>query len=102
MGKARACSGIPLPVKWPPAAPAVAGEALSLYTANLTEGGVIPPQVLIGGMPAGILYFGDAPGYPGFTQVNVQVPDGIAPGSAVAVRLAYLGKWSNLVTIAVR
>jgi uncharacterized protein (TIGR03437 family) len=85
-----------------PAAPAVAGEVLSLYTVNLTEGGVIPPQVFIGGKSAEILYFGGAPGYPGFNQVNVRVPDGVAPGSAVPVRLTYLGRWSNPVTIAVQ
>ena len=83
-------------------APAIPGEALSMYTTNLTEGGVIPPQVFIGGKLAQILYFGDAPGYPGFSQVNVVVPDGIVPGSAVPVRLSYLGRSSNEVTISVQ
>jgi len=85
-----------------PGAPVVAGEALSMYTTNLTEGGVIPPQVFIGGKSAQILYFGDAPGYPGFNQVNVLVPDGSAPGSAVPVCLTYLGRSSNEVTISVQ
>jgi uncharacterized protein (TIGR03437 family) len=83
-------------------APAVAGEALSMYTTNLTEGGVIPPGVFIVGKSAQILYFGDAPGFPGFNQVNVLVPDGTVPGSAVPVRLIYLGRSSNEVTIAVQ
>jgi hypothetical protein len=83
-------------------APAVAGEALSMYTTNLTEGGVIPPEVFIGGKSAQILYFGDAPGFPGFNQVNFRVPDGTVPGSAVPVRLIYLGRSSNEVTIAVQ
>ncbi|HKE24386.1 MAG TPA: kelch repeat-containing protein [Bryobacteraceae bacterium] len=83
-------------------APAIAGEALSMYTTNLTEGGVIPPGVFIGGKSAQILYFGDAPGFPGFNQVNVVVPDGIVPGSAIPVRLIYLGRSSNEVTIAVQ
>jgi uncharacterized protein (TIGR03437 family) len=51
---------------------------------------------------AQILYFGDAPGYPGFNQVNIRVPDGIAPGSAVSVRLICLDRASNEVTIAVQ
>jgi hypothetical protein len=85
-----------------PGLPAMAGEALSMYTTNLTEGGVIPPQVLIGGKSAQTLYFGDAPGYPGFNQVNILVPDGIPPGSAVPVRLSYLGRSSNEVTISVQ
>jgi Galactose oxidase, central domain len=79
--------------------PAIAGEILSMYTREL--GNVIPPQVAVGGRLAEIQYFGDAPGYPGYIQVNFRVPDGITPGSAVPVRLIYLGRSSNEVTIAV-
>jgi len=85
-----------------PVMPAVAGEILSMYTSGLSEGSVIPPQVSIGGSLAQILYFGDAPGWPGFFQVNFRVPNGIAPGSAVPVRLTYLGRPSNEVSIAVQ
>jgi uncharacterized protein (TIGR03437 family) len=70
-----------------------------MYTNNLIEGGVIPPQVVIGGHPAEVLYFGDASGYPGFFQVNFRVPNGVAPGSAVSVRLTYIERPSNEVTI---
>ena len=85
-----------------PVMPAVAGEILSMYTSGLSEGNVIPPQVSIGGRLAQILYFGDAPGWPGFFQVNFYVPNGIAPGSAVPVRLTYLGRSSNEVSISVQ
>jgi hypothetical protein len=78
---------------------AVAGEALAMYTANLAEGGIVPPQVSVGGKLAEVLYFGDAPGYPGYYQVNFVEPDGVAPGSSVTVRLIYLGRASNAVTI---
>jgi galactose oxidase-like protein len=81
--------------------PAVAGEALSMYTTSLADGGVIPPQVAIGGRLAEVLYFG-ASGYPGYNQVNFRVPDGMPPGAAVSVRLTYLGRSSNAVGIGVQ
>jgi hypothetical protein len=80
-------------------APAMAGEILSMYTNGLVEGGVIPPQVAIGGRFAEIQFFGRAPGYPGFDQVNFRVPAAVVPGSAVSVRLIYLGRSSNEMTI---
>ncbi len=82
--------------------PALAGEALSMYTTSLVEGGVIPAQVSVGGRLAEILYFGDAPGYPGYFQINFQVPDGVTPGSSVPVALSYIGRSSNTVMIAVQ
>jgi hypothetical protein len=85
-----------------PGNPAVAGEVLAMYTNNLIKGGVLPPQVAIGGRLAEILYFGDAPGYPGYSQVNFRVPIGLAPSTAVPVRMSYLGRASNEVTLAVQ
>jgi hypothetical protein len=82
--------------------PAVAGEALSMYTTSLADGSVIPPQVIVGGRLAQVLYFGAAPGYPGYYQVNFVVPDGVPPGPAVSVRLTYIGRSSNAVTIGVQ
>jgi hypothetical protein len=82
--------------------PAVAGEALSMYTTSLADSGVIPPLISIGGRLAEVLYFGTAPGYPGYNQVNFVVPGGVPPGPAVPVRLMYIGRSSNAVTVGVQ
>ena len=74
-------------------------EDLGGYYTSLVNESAIPPQVAVGGRMAEIVYFGEAPGLPGMNQVNIRVPNGIAPGPAVPVRLMYLGRPSNDVTI---
>lgn len=88
-----------------PANPAPAGSLITFYltgegrtlppsatggvtTPNTSSSGPLTPQpraavnVTIGGKPAEIAFYGEAPGYvAGIMQLNVQIPDGLAAGS---------------------
>jgi Galactose oxidase, central domain len=82
--------------------PAAAGESIDIYCTGLVVAGVIPPQVAIGGHMAALIAVSTVSGNPGVNQVRVRVPTDIAPGPAVRVRLTYLDRPSNEVTIGVR
>jgi len=82
--------------------PAAAGESVDIYCVGLTTDSAIPPQIAIGGRMARLLRTSQVPGLPGVIQVTVSVPGGIAPGTAVSVRLTYIGRPSNEVTLAVQ
>ena len=83
--------------------PAIAGEALEIYTTGVGAGSIVNvPQITIGGRRAEILYFGNSPGFIGLNQVNIRVPAGVTPGPAVPVRVTHFGLPSNEVTIGVR
>ena len=82
--------------------PAAAGENVDIHCTGLNVDSAITPQVAIGGRIAAVLSVTKAPGLSGVSQVRVRVPRGIASGRAVPVRLIYMDRPSNEVTIAVR
>ena len=55
---------------------------------------------MVDGKIAQVLYFGPAPGYADYYQVNFSVPGEIASGSAAPVLVSFLGRYSNEVTVA--
>lgn len=102
----------------PDARPAKAGDFISIYCTGLGATNPVPglgaatptntlypttttPVVTIGDLPAKVIFSGLAPGFVGLNQVNVQVPDGVAPGDAVPLSLTIGGIKSNTVTIAI-
>jgi hypothetical protein len=82
--------------------PAIAGEILEIYSTGLLSASVIPPEVSIGGRMAEVLFFGKARRFGGLYQINVRVPTGIAPSGSVPVRMTYLSRPSNEVTIPIQ
>jgi uncharacterized protein (TIGR03437 family) len=61
-----------------------------------------PVGVTIAGVPANVQFAGLTPNFTGLYQVNVVVPDGLAPGDALPVVLSVARVSSPPVTMAVR
>jgi uncharacterized protein (TIGR03437 family) len=78
--------------------PPVLGSATPISPLSTTS---VTPVVTIGGVNARVIFSGLAPGFVGLNQVNVEVPDGVAPGDAVPLVLTIGGVVSNAVTIAI-
>lgn len=55
------------------------------------------PVVTVGGIPVEVLWFGEAPGYPGLQQINIMLPSGMAGVGRVPVAVTSAGQTSNVV-----
>jgi uncharacterized protein (TIGR03437 family) len=78
--------------------PPATGSAASVTTLSETT---TNPTVSIGGADAAVLFSGLVPGAIGEYQIDVVVPMGVQPGSAVPVVISIGGVASNIVTISV-
>jgi uncharacterized protein (TIGR03437 family) len=104
------------PANAPNAHLALAGDVIEIYGTGL--GAMTPPVatgmrptglpqtvttpiVTIGGIPAQINFPGLAGCCVGLNQINVTVPQGVAPGNAVLLVLSIGGQISNTVTIGI-
>jgi uncharacterized protein (TIGR03437 family) len=98
--------------------PAKAGDVLIIYATGLgmvdhqPADGDVPsiltktvatPSVLFGGVEGGVQFSGLAPQFVGVNQLNVQVPTGVTPGSAVPLQIKVNGVTStNQVVVAIQ
>lgn len=100
-------------------APAAAGDVVVVYCTGLgavspaVKSGqlapsfplsviVTPLNVAVGGRPAEVLFAGLSPGFVGLYQVNVRIPAGVSPGTAVELVIQQGGATSNKPTLAIR
>jgi uncharacterized protein (TIGR03437 family) len=62
------------------------------------------PTVFVGGVPAQVVFAGQAPGFPGVQQINLTIPSNAPTGSGVflVVKSADGSVTSNAATIAVQ
>jgi uncharacterized protein (TIGR03437 family) len=77
---------------------------VAVPTSNATTCATSQPSmcVSVGSAFGDVQFSGLAPGFVGLWQINVKIPQGIAAGGAVAVRVVINGTPSNTVTVAVR
>jgi uncharacterized protein (TIGR03437 family) len=54
------------------------------------------PAVAVGGIPVEVLWFGDAPGYPGLQQINIILPPSMAGVGRVPITVTSGGQTSNV------
>lgn len=81
-----------------PDQPAAAGSLVAVYATGVTD-----PAVTVGGLPAEVVFSGQAPGMPsGVQQINVRLPQGIPSGQQPIVIQSRDGQSQNGVTLSVQ
>jgi YVTN family beta-propeller protein len=67
---------------------------VAIYTTGLDLS--TKPAVTIGGVPVGVMWFGNAPGYAGLQQINIALPGSMAGAGRVPVMVTSDGQTSNV------
>lgn len=67
---------------------------LAIYATGLDPS--VKPEVSIGGMPADVMWWGDAPGYAGLQQINIALPSAAAGVGRAPVMVTSGGQVSNV------
>ncbi len=67
---------------------------LAIYVTGLDL--TAQPAVTIGGMPVQVMWFGNAPGYAGLEQINIELPTGMAGVGRAPVMVTSGGQSSNV------
>ncbi len=81
-----------------PAAPARPGGFVSLFVTGLGEA---TPMVTLGGVAQTVLFAGDAPGFLGLQQINIEIAAETPAGDAVELLIFAGGRRSNAVTLSI-
>jgi uncharacterized protein (TIGR03437 family) len=63
---------------------------------------VATPTVMIGGLPAMVIFSGVGPGYAGLYQLDVQIPAGVSPGNDVPLAISVGSSATDTTTIAIQ
>lgn len=81
--------------------PSHGGEVIEVYATGtgvmhpMMRRPEIIPVVTVGGVEAGLIFWGSAPAWPGMHQFNVVIPKGLQAGTPLAVELRYGEARSN-------
>lgn len=67
--------------------PSVADGDGGVQTPPVTHAANATPVVLVGGMTAQVLFAGQAPGFPGVSQINIVIPQNAPTGNAVPLQI---------------
>ncbi|MBZ5610451.1 MAG: hypothetical protein LAP38_19490 [Acidobacteriia bacterium] len=85
-----------------PAGAVLATGSVAPASGNPLYETVSTPSVVIGGLPATVVFSGIAPNYAGLYQVDVQIPAAVTSGDDVPIQISMPGSATDSASIAIR